>query len=90
MQSDLFNPTGEYVIEFSQRDRQMLEIAQAPLMKSKETGRMIPKLVGLDGKIIETRKEIGNLKNVMGKLASLSSMIVGAAHSFQERMWLRK
>lgn len=72
--------TGEYVIEFSQRGRQMLEIGQATLMKSKETGRMIPKLIGIDGKIIETGKEVGKLKTVMGKVASLSSMIVGAAH----------
>jgi hypothetical protein len=49
-------------------------------MKSKETGRMIPKLMGLDGKVIESAKEVGKLKSVAGKVASLSSIIVGAAH----------
>lgn len=72
--------TGEYAIEFSQRGREMLKIGQATLMRSKETGQMIPKLIGLDGRIIETGKEVGKLRTVAGKLASLSSMIVGAAH----------
>jgi len=72
--------TGEYVIEFSENGRDLLKVGKATLMKSKETGRMIPHLIGLDGKIIETGKEVGKLKSVAGKLASLSSMVVGAAH----------
>jgi hypothetical protein len=51
--------TGEYVVEFSEHGRELLQVGQASLMKSKETGRMIPKLMGLDGKIIESGKEVG-------------------------------
>jgi hypothetical protein len=72
--------TGEYVIEFSQHGRQLLKVGQATLMKSKETGRMIPQLLGLDGRIIETGKEAGKLGSVAGKLANLSSIVIGAAH----------
>jgi hypothetical protein len=72
--------TGEYVIEFSEHGRELLKVGKATLMKSKETGQMIPKLMGLDGRIIETGREVGKLKSVAGKLASLSSMVVGVAH----------
>ena len=41
---------------------------------------MIPKLIGLDGRIIESGKEVGKLSSVAGKVASLSSIIIGAAH----------
>jgi hypothetical protein len=72
--------TGEYVVEFSKQGRELLQVGQATLMKSKETGRMIPKLIGLDGRIIESGKEVGKLSSVAGKVASLSSIIIGAAH----------
>ncbi len=72
--------SGEYVIEFSEYGRELLKVGKATLMKSKETGRMIPKLMGLDGRIIEAGQEVGKLKSVAGKLASLSSMIIGVAH----------
>ncbi len=68
------------MVEFSKQGRELLQVGQATLMKSKETGRMIPKLIGLDGRIIESGKEVGKLSSVAGKVASLSSIIIGAAH----------
>ena len=72
--------TGEYVVEFSEKGKELLQLGKATLMKSKETGRTITDLIGLDGKIIEKSREVGKWKSVTGKLASVSSMIVGAAH----------
>ena len=72
--------TGEYVVEFSEKGKQLLQSGKAILMKGQGTGRMIPNLVGLDGKIIEQSREVGKFKSLTGKLASVSSMIVGAAH----------
>ena len=49
-------------------------------MRSKDARQLIPTLLDLNGKIIEHAREIGKLKAVVGKLASLESFVVGAAH----------
>src|SRR5205814_2660418 len=72
--------TGEYVVEFSDRGKQLLQVGKATLMRSKETGRMVPTLLDVNGKIIENAREVGKLKAVAGKMASLTSFVVGAAH----------
>ena len=72
--------TGEYVVEFSDRGKQLLQVGKATLMRSKDTGRMVPTLLDVNGKIIENAREVGKLKAVAGKMASLTSFVVGAAH----------
>ena len=72
--------TGEYVVEFSDKGKQLLQVGKASLMRSKDTGRMVPTLLDVNGKIIENAREVGKLKAVAGKMASLSSFVVGAAH----------
>jgi hypothetical protein len=41
---------------------------------------MVPTLLDVNGKIIENAREVGKLKAVAGKMASLTSFVVGAAH----------
>ena len=72
--------TGEYVVEFSEKGKELLQVGQATVMRSKETGRMIPTLLDLNGDIIGNAREVGKLKAVAVKMASLTSFVVGAAH----------
>ena len=72
--------TGEYVVEFSEHGRELLKVGQATLTKSKETGKMIATLRGLDGRFIENAQELGKFKSVIGKVGSVTSMVVGVAH----------
>ena len=72
--------TGEYVVEFSEKGQKLLEVGKATLMRSKETGQMIPKLIGSNGKIIESAKEVSKLKSLAGTLSTLGSLVVSGAH----------
>src|SRR5438874_173011 len=40
--------TGEYVVEFSEKGKELLQVGQATLMRSKETGRMVPTLLDVN------------------------------------------